>query len=107
MGLQPCVANCRDRNCRPLRLPSGAMTDRFVDRARRHAAQWKATSPTLPEGARGPAPYLRDNNPRGMYPFCLPAGYATYNLLPDVRESALRDFAENKIVWHAKTALGP
>src|SRR3954453_11250047 len=83
------------------------MTDRFVDRARRHAAQWKATSPTLPEGARGPAPYLRDGKPRGMYAYCLPAGYATCNLFPEVRESALREFADEDIAWHAQTPLGP
>ena len=42
-----------------------------------------------------------------MYPFCLPAGYATYNLLPAARESALREFADKQVAWHAQTPLGP
>ena len=83
------------------------MKDTFVMRARRRATHWKSATPTLPEAARGPAAYLRDGKPQGMYPFCLPAGYATYNLLPDVRESALREFADKQIAWHAHTALGP
>jgi hypothetical protein len=83
------------------------MTDCFVERARRRATQWKAASPTLPEGARGPAPYLRDGKPRGIYAYCLPAGYATYNLLPDTRDSALDEFQRHDIAWHAQTPLGP
>ena len=79
----------------------------YVTRARQHATRWKATTPTLPEAAKRPAPYLRDGQPRGIYPFCLPAGYATYNLLPDVRESALAEFTTKDIVWHAQTPLGP
>jgi hypothetical protein len=84
------------------------MEDTFVIRARRRASQWKSATPTLPEAARGPAAYLRDGcTPQGMYPFCLPAGYASYNLLPDVRAGALRVFAAKGIAWHAETALGP
>ena len=83
------------------------MNDDYVTRARRHAARWKATTTTLPEAARGPAAYLRSGQPRGMYAFCLPAGYATYNLLPDARPTALAEFARSDIAWHAQTPLGP
>src|SRR4051794_16914457 len=83
------------------------MKNDFVERARRHASAWKAHTPTLPEGARGPAAYLRAGKPQGMYPFCLPAPYATYNLLPDARDSALREFATVQIAWHAQTPAGP
>src|SRR4051812_41959114 len=83
------------------------MKNDFVERARRHASAWKAHTPTLPEGARGPAAYLRAGKPQGMYPFCLPAPYAVHNLLPDVRDSALREFATKGIAWHAQTPAGP
>src|SRR4051794_16370529 len=83
------------------------MKNDFVERARRHASAWKAHTPTLPEGARGPAAYLRAGKPQGMYPFCLPAPYAAYNMLPDVRDSALREFAGKGIAWHAQTPAGP
>src|SRR4051812_47329785 len=83
------------------------MKNDFVDRAQRHASQWKATTPTLPEGARGPAAYLRAGRPVGMYPYCLPAPHAAHNLLADVRETALREFATKRIAWHAQTPAGP
>jgi hypothetical protein len=79
----------------------------FVIRARRHATHWKSTTMTLPEAARGPAAYLRDGKPQGMYPFCLPAAYASHNLLPDVRDAALAEFVRAAITWHAQTPLGP
>ena len=78
----------------------------YVTRARRRATEWKSTTTTLPEAARGPAAYFRAGRPQGMYPFCLPVGYAAYNLLPDARE-ALAEFAAKKIAWHAQTAAGP
>src|SRR4051794_25683265 len=83
------------------------MKNDFVERARRHASAWKAHTPTFPEGARGPAAYLRNGRPQGMYAFCLPAPYAAYNLLPDARETALREFAQQQIAWHAQTTVGP
>src|SRR4051794_31684590 len=79
----------------------------FVTRARRSATCWKSTTEMLPEAARGPAPYWRSGKPRGMYPFCLPVGYANYNLLPDARQAALAEFARSAIAWHAQTHLGP
>src|SRR6476660_3954273 len=79
----------------------------FVTRARQRATSWKSTTETLPEAAKRPAPYLRDGRPQGMYPFCLPAGYATFNLLPDARPTALAEFARGDIAWHAQTPLGP
>src|SRR3954468_3576270 len=82
------------------------MEDSFVARARRHASAWKSRTPTLPEAARGPAPYWSRGEPHGMYPFCLPVGYANLNLLPDARP-ALTEFSAKRIAWHAQTALGP
>src|SRR4051794_17509843 len=86
----------------------GHMNDNdFVARARQRATSWKSTTATLPDMARGPAAYWRDGKPRGMYPFCLPVGYATYNLLPVARQTGLDEFARSDIAWHAQTALGP
>ena len=48
----------------------------YVTRARRRATEWKSTTTTLPEAARGPAAYFRAGAPQGMYPFWLPVGYA-------------------------------
>lgn len=105
------MGDARRVHCLILSVPAPTvrdeMNDDYVTRARRHASRWKATTTTLPEGARGPAAYLRAGQPRGMYPFWLPAGYATYNLLPDIRDAALAEFATKAIAWHGQTPLGP
>ena len=48
-----------------------------------------------------PAPYIKDGQPRGNYPYCLPAEYADHNLLPDVRQAALQMFSAEGVRWHA------
>ncbi|QIK68015.1 hypothetical protein G7072_18180 [Nocardioides sp. HDW12B] len=75
----------------------------YTARERQRAARWKATSTTLPESARIPAPYVTksgrsDGTP---YPFCLPARHSALSLLPEARDLALTMFAELGIPWHA------
>ena len=41
------------------------------------------------------------------YEFCLPAAYASHNLLPGVRQPALELFRELGIPWHAGVGDGP
>jgi hypothetical protein len=43
----------------------------------------------VPDEARVPAPYIRDGNLVGFYPYCLPPPLSAYNLLPDVHAEAL------------------
>lgn len=78
-------------------------------RERQRAARWKATTTTLPESARVPAPYVtksgRADGP--AYPFCLPAEHAALSLLPEARDVALSMFAELGIPWHAGVGGGP
>jgi hypothetical protein len=53
----------------------------------------------VPDQARIPAPYIRDGNPVGCFPYCLPAALSAYNLLPHVRAEALQRFAADHIAW--------
>ena len=73
----------------------------FEERARQRASDWKQHSRALPEEVRVSAPYIRDGNPVGCYPYCLPAPLSAYNLLPEVRAEALERFAADHIAWHA------
>ena len=73
----------------------------FAERARQRACDWKQHSPTLPDEARVPAPYIRDGNPVGCYPYCLPPPLSAYNLLPEVRAEAVQRFAADNIAWQA------
>jgi hypothetical protein len=57
------------------------------------ACDWKQHSRALPDEARVSAPYIRDRNPVGCYPYCLPAPLSACNLLPEVRAEALERFA--------------
>lgn len=81
----------------------------YTEIERRRAAAWKASTPTLPDAARSPAPYVdKDGRKSGPeYEFCLPVEYASLSLLPEVRELALELFAELDIPWHAGVASGP
>ena len=77
----------------------------YAERARAAAVAWKAT---LPVPARPPAPFVRDGRPSSTsYAFCLPPALATLNLLPEVREEALADFATQGIAWWASIDGGP
>ena len=73
----------------------------FEERARRRACDWKQHSHALPDEARVSAPYIRDGNPVGCYPYCLPPALSACNLLPEVRAEALERFAADHIAWHA------
>lgn len=74
----------------------------------RLAATWKEQSAALPDEARVPAPYIRqDGRAVGAYPYCLPVEYADHNLLPDVRDGAIALFVELGISWHAGIGVGP
>ncbi len=83
------------------------MTNEFVVAERQRAAAWKNRTPLLPEEARADAPYVRDGEDEGSYPYCLPPEYAACNLLPEVRDVALDYFASQAIAWHQPTPCGP
>lgn len=74
---------------------------------RRAQEAWKARSPTLPEDARGPGTTFVESRGEvievGPFPVCLPRQHAARNLLPDVRDEALRRFAAHGITWHGVT----
>jgi hypothetical protein len=73
----------------------------FAERARQRACEWKQHSRTLPDEARIPAPYIGEGNAARYYPWCLPPPLSAYNLLPEVRDEALRRFAAGHIAWQA------
>ncbi len=78
-----------------------------MERARSHA--WKRSTRTLPREAKVPAPYVgKDGVLDGPpYDFCLPAEYAAFSLLPEVRATALSLFSDLGIPWHAGVGDGP
>lgn len=80
----------------------------YVIAQRRRATAWKQATTDLPDQARTPG-YYRDcaGQSRGPFPFCLPNGYATHNLLPDVRDAALDHFRRLDIPWHNSVNGGP
>lgn len=80
-----------------------------LQQERLRAAAWKRTSPSLPDDARRPAPYLSKEGTGGgpAYDFCLPLEYARLSLLPEVRADALALFAEIGVPWHAGVECGP
>lgn len=77
------------RRCRPLQV------------------QWKSKTTTLPEAARRPGTCWGHSKTGkeelGPFPFCLPAAYATHNLLPSVRDEAVDLFTRHAIEWHMGT----
>lgn len=81
----------------------------FTTSERARASAWKAATPTLPEAARVPAPYVGKTGSagRGWYEYCLPAQFAPWSLLPEVRAAALELFAELGVPWHAGVGDGP
>jgi hypothetical protein len=81
----------------------------YTSQERARAAAWKASTATLPDAARQPAPYLGQTGRPSTrdYDFCLPAAYAAWSLLPEVRERALPLFRELGIPWHAGVNGGP
>lgn len=81
----------------------------FVATERARASAWKQATATLPSGAKEPAPFVgKDGSMDGQkYEFCLPSEYATFSLLPEVREYAIALFAELGIPWHSGIGGGP
>jgi hypothetical protein len=81
----------------------------FSTQERRRAIRWKYETSTLPELAKVPAPYVgKDGTASGTaHDFCLPAEFAKFSLLPEVRESVIALFAELGIAWHAAIGDGP
>lgn len=73
------------------------------------ATAWKNSTKTLPEEATKPASYVNKDGSVGRppYAFCLPSAYASFSLLPEVREEALALFADLGIPWHAGVGGGP
>ncbi len=65
---------------------------------------WKQRTATLPPRAKLPGHTWLEGRggPRkvGPFPFCLPLTHARHNLLPGVRDEALRRFAAHGIRWH-------
>lgn len=51
--------------------------------------------------------YRRAGQLQGPYPVCLPAEFASHNLLPDVRDGAIALFTELAIPWHDGLDNGP
>ena len=83
-------------------------TPTFVARERAKATAWKRSTATLPDEARGPAPYIRLGKPQTPpVPFCLPPEHAALTLLPEVRATAIDLFAVLGIPWHAGIGGGP
>lgn len=68
---------------------------------------WKQRTGTLPPQAKAAGIYLRDGKEAGPYPVCLPREYASYNLLPEVRDGALDLFKDLDIPWHDSVDGGP
>jgi hypothetical protein len=81
----------------------------YQSEQRRCAIAWKQHTDALPDGAKAPAPYVGKGGRPGGPPlqFCVPAEFAAWNLLPDVRGDALALFAELGIPWHAGVGDGP
>jgi hypothetical protein len=81
----------------------------YSTQQRRYATAWKTHTDVLPPAAKASASYVgKSGRPGGtVYGFCLPAEFAQYNLLPEVRDDALALFAELGIPWHAGIDGGP
>lgn len=80
----------------------------FGQTARSAAIAWKQSTSVLPEEAREPADWVRDDASvmHGPFDFCLPFEYAERNLLPEA-ELALELFAKLGIAWPGGIEGGP
>ena len=67
--------------------------------------RWKRWSPDIPDGARVDGDYAR--YPGRRFPLCLPREFAEYNLLDEVRATAMGMFTSLSIVWHDGVNGGP
>jgi hypothetical protein len=73
---------------------------------RERAIAWKRATGALPPGAKIAAGYSRHPDARS-HDFCVPTEYASASLLPEVRATTLRLFAELGIPWHDGVGSGP
>ena len=71
--------------------------DNFVEAEKNRQIFFKKTSPFFSEGAREDGPYGRY-----IVPYCLPKEFAEENLFSEIREEAIKYFANNKIEWHRR-----
>jgi len=67
----------------------------------RRQAEWKRTTPDLPEEARRPGQWFGHDAA-----YILPAEHAAENLWAPIRPAAVRHFAEQDIAWHQEAARG-
>lgn len=81
----------------------------YAEQQTTRAIAWKTHTTTLPANARLSALYVgKDGVASGpAREVCLPRQHAQLTLLPEVREPALRLFAELGIPWHASVDGGP
>jgi hypothetical protein len=81
----------------------------FRDRCREQAAAWKAGTAHLSTDAKSPARWINHAGVEVNAPvsFCLPPAFASYNLLPEVRQGALTLFRDLDIRWHSGVGDGP
>lgn len=79
----------------------------YAARANQSLAAWKAATSTLPDEARGPGVVRNRVGEDVEVDYCLSKEFAAYNLLPEVRQPALRLFKELGIAWHQGVAGGP
>src|SRR4051794_38605310 len=81
----------------------------YSEQEKARAVAWKMRTTALPGEAKCAAPYIgKDGHPTTtLFDFCLPPAFAEFNLLPEVRGTALTLFAELGIPWHAGVDAGP
>ncbi len=88
-------------------MPDRPPKNEFKAEAAVKALDWKRSSLSLPEPARAPGYYCRQDREQRPLDICFPASFASYNLLPDIRDPALELFARHRIVWHDDIDGGP
>ncbi|MGF9755056.1 hypothetical protein AAII07_07625 [Microvirga sp. 0TCS3.31] len=90
------------------RLPDGRPVARrnYARESNERAVHWKHNTPTLPDEARGPGE-VRGWGGTYDVDYALPAAFATHNLLPEVRDTALELFERHEIAWHQSIDGGP
>lgn len=91
------------------RLPDGspAPLQSYVSRSNASAVRWKQESQTLPSAAKLPGVVKSRSGDAVPLDHVLPDQYAAHNLLPEVREPALKLFRDLDIKWHQGVNGGP
>lgn len=78
--------------------------DSYAKRQNDVQIAWKKRCNTLPDDARRDGIYPRFDR---AFPYCLPPEYASFNLLPGVRDGAIALFSDLGIPWHDSVDGGP